>query len=59
MITRPTHESRITLTQSTLKIKNAGSLNETHVENEEAFRHMLWNYFAIELDMDRKFSERN
>jgi N-hydroxyarylamine O-acetyltransferase len=54
MITRPTQEGRITLTQDTLKIRQGDSVSEVRIENEEDFRNMLWTYFAIELNADSK-----
>lgn len=47
LITRPTQGGRITLTPDALKIKLGDSINEVRVENEDAFRNMLWEYFSI------------
>lgn len=55
LITRPTQGGRITLTQDTLKIKHGDSINEVQIENAEAFRNLLWKYFSIGLNADRKF----
>jgi N-hydroxyarylamine O-acetyltransferase len=50
LITRPTQEGRITLSRNTLKVKSADSINETPIENEYAFRGMLWKYFSFKIE---------
>ena len=47
LVTRPTPGGRITLTKDTLKITNAGSVREIHLETEDAFREMVRKYFGM------------
>ena len=54
LISKPTHKGRITLSNDTLKIKNADSIYETHIANMDTFRTMLLKYFAIKINLDKK-----
>ena len=45
----PIKNGRITLTGNTLKITANGIVKETHLDNEQAVRQALWNYFKIKL----------
>lgn len=47
LITRPTENGRITISQNILKIKENENLQEIILENERAFEEALWVYFGV------------
>jgi N-hydroxyarylamine O-acetyltransferase len=50
LISRPTPEGRISLTQDLLKIREGDTITETPLGGMEMFRDMLKKYFSIESD---------
>jgi N-hydroxyarylamine O-acetyltransferase len=53
MVTMPTREGRITLTDSHLKIASNGQISEQPVGNDNEFNSLLREYFDLELDLIR------
>ncbi len=49
LISRPTENGRITLTEFELKIKEGSRITKRLIENEEAFDLALWEYFKIKM----------
>ncbi len=58
LISLPTKNGRITLTDNKLKIRINNSIEETDLINEIEFRKELWNYFKIKI-RDKKSEMRN
>ncbi len=53
MITMPTKEGRITLTDSHFKISANGDTTENKIENDDEFKMVLKKYFDLDLDRIR------
>ena len=49
LISRPTENGRITLTDNMLKITDKENIQEIKINNDEAFHAALWNYFNIKI----------
>lgn len=49
MITKPTREGRITITNDKIKIKADGIIQESTLQNEQAFKSAVFRYFQIEI----------